>query len=409
MPRDSSGIYSLPSGYLGTTGETILASQHNSPLEDIRDALTNSLPRNGAAPMTAALKMGANKITGLADGTAATDAAAFGQLGYLKHIPEVIKTDDYTITTAEAGKAVIANKATAITFTLPAVASADEPYLIRNIGAGDLTVDGDSSEEIEGATTLVLKTGDAALIWANGTLWRAFRSIRQQTTTDNTIPRFDGTDGALQTTGIVIADTSNDMSGVGQISTTATGANTVPSGTTAQRPTAAEAKIRYNSDLNTIEAYDGTGWRLLNRPLLHLQYKVAEGTNGQSFSSGVNTVSLNTEVTDEIGSTLSSNTFTLPAGTYEVDARILARGGDVYGLDLYNVTDTALAVTGLNVLSSTSDESTLATCRGRFTIAAQKTFRMEVSISDTVSSAGPDVDRTGRSEIYHDVWIERIY
>jgi hypothetical protein len=69
MPRDGSGIYSLPAGYLAVTGEDILASQHNSPLEDIKDALTASLPRNGAAAMTGNLAMGGYSISGAATGT----------------------------------------------------------------------------------------------------------------------------------------------------------------------------------------------------------------------------------------------------------------------------------------------------------------------------------------------------
>lgn len=55
MPSDSNGIYSLPAGYLAVTGETILASQHNPPLEDIKDALTARLMRSGVAPMTGPL------------------------------------------------------------------------------------------------------------------------------------------------------------------------------------------------------------------------------------------------------------------------------------------------------------------------------------------------------------------
>jgi hypothetical protein len=62
MPRDSGGIYSLPAGYLAVTGQPILASNHNPPLEDVRDALTGSLPRNGAAAMT-------GKLQGLASTT----------------------------------------------------------------------------------------------------------------------------------------------------------------------------------------------------------------------------------------------------------------------------------------------------------------------------------------------------
>jgi hypothetical protein len=44
MPRNGSGIYSLPSGYLAETGELILADQHNDPLEDIKDDLNAARP-----------------------------------------------------------------------------------------------------------------------------------------------------------------------------------------------------------------------------------------------------------------------------------------------------------------------------------------------------------------------------
>ena len=76
MPRDGSGIYTLPAGYLATTGTTIVASQHNAPFEDVRDAITGSLPRNGAAPMTGALAMGTNAITGITTATASGNMTA---------------------------------------------------------------------------------------------------------------------------------------------------------------------------------------------------------------------------------------------------------------------------------------------------------------------------------------------
>lgn len=44
MPRNGSGVYSLPSGYEATTGQTATASQHNSPLEDIKDDLNAARP-----------------------------------------------------------------------------------------------------------------------------------------------------------------------------------------------------------------------------------------------------------------------------------------------------------------------------------------------------------------------------
>jgi hypothetical protein len=64
----------LPAGYLATTGLTILASQHNPPLEDIEAALTARLMRSGVAPMTGVLKItdGTAGAPGLAFNTAAT-------------------------------------------------------------------------------------------------------------------------------------------------------------------------------------------------------------------------------------------------------------------------------------------------------------------------------------------------
>jgi len=80
MPRDSIGTHSLPSGTLVNTGDTVLVSQHNPAMQDISQALTGSLDRDGKGGMRADLPMGNNKITGLADGVDATDAATVGQL-----------------------------------------------------------------------------------------------------------------------------------------------------------------------------------------------------------------------------------------------------------------------------------------------------------------------------------------
>lgn len=97
MPDDSNGRYSLPSGYAGTTGQTILTSQHNPPLEDIAAALTARLPRNGSAPMLANLPMGNFKVTGMANGSAATDAATVGQVNGVAPIGMIIDFAGLTI------------------------------------------------------------------------------------------------------------------------------------------------------------------------------------------------------------------------------------------------------------------------------------------------------------------------
>lgn len=68
-PTSGAGVYTLPAGYEGVTGQTIQVSQHNPPLEDIQAALTARLMRNGAGAMTGALK--------LADGTIGAPSLTF--------------------------------------------------------------------------------------------------------------------------------------------------------------------------------------------------------------------------------------------------------------------------------------------------------------------------------------------
>lgn len=80
MPTGPSGIYTLPPSYLATAGETIRTEQHNAPLEDIAQGLTDRLSRSGVAPMAGNLQMGANKITNIAAATAAGDVPRFDQV-----------------------------------------------------------------------------------------------------------------------------------------------------------------------------------------------------------------------------------------------------------------------------------------------------------------------------------------
>ena len=79
MPR-SSGVYFLPPIYLAQPGTEIRSEQHNAPLEDIAQALTNSLPRDGQAPMLADLPMNGRRVVNVGDGVSDTDAATVGQI-----------------------------------------------------------------------------------------------------------------------------------------------------------------------------------------------------------------------------------------------------------------------------------------------------------------------------------------
>lgn len=79
MPFDGSGAYSLPAGSTAVTGATVLASTHNTPIQDIASALGQLILRSGVAPMTGNLNLNTNKIVGLAAGADPGDAVRFDQ------------------------------------------------------------------------------------------------------------------------------------------------------------------------------------------------------------------------------------------------------------------------------------------------------------------------------------------
>ena len=80
MSRNGSGTYTLPAGNPVVTGTTISSTWANNTLTDIASALTGSLAADGQTTATGNLQMGSNRITGLADGIATTDAATVSQV-----------------------------------------------------------------------------------------------------------------------------------------------------------------------------------------------------------------------------------------------------------------------------------------------------------------------------------------
>lgn len=75
MPRQSNGTYQQPANTAAVSGQTISSTAFNTLETDIGNEITNSLDRGGRSAMTAALPMGGQKVTGMADPTVTTDAA----------------------------------------------------------------------------------------------------------------------------------------------------------------------------------------------------------------------------------------------------------------------------------------------------------------------------------------------
>lgn len=72
------------------------------------------------------------------------------------------KTTTYVMTTTD--EVVVCNSTTAFTITLPAASGSGRTYAIKNINTGSITVDGNSSDTIDGQTTQVLGQWDAIQI-----------------------------------------------------------------------------------------------------------------------------------------------------------------------------------------------------------------------------------------------------
>lgn len=75
MPRQANGNYLAPANTAAVSGQSISSTAFNTLETDIGTEITNSVDRGGRSAMTAALPMGGQKITGMADPTASTDGA----------------------------------------------------------------------------------------------------------------------------------------------------------------------------------------------------------------------------------------------------------------------------------------------------------------------------------------------
>ena len=146
--------------------------------------------------------------------------------------------------------------------------------------------------------------------------------------------------------------------------------------------------------------------------LLHVRDEKSANTAGGSSSSTTNNERvLNTVVTNEItGASLSSDTITLPSGTYFISASSPTNRGGTNRAHLYNTADSSIAVLGTSENTQTSDTTpTRSFITGRFTIAAQKTFKIRHYTTSAKSDNGLGVQANdGNVEVYTDVQIWKV-
>lgn len=150
----------------------------------------------------------------------------------------------------------------------------------------------------------------------------------------------------------------------------------------------------------------------LMNSIVILEDQKASGTDGGTFTSGAwQTRTLNTEVYDNGGiCTLSSNQFTIPAGTYKVIASAPCYNGVFHKIKLRNITDSSDTVIGSSEVSAAATNVVSRSwIDSVFTIAATKTFEIQHRCGTTASTDGfGRADSFSVIEVYTQVCLEKI-
>jgi hypothetical protein len=150
MSYNGSGTFNInTAGQPVVTGTTITSTAFNLLTADLATGLTTALTKDGQTTPTANIPMGTFKITGLGAGSAATDAAQYGQLqAGATTIATVSGTDTLTGSLTPA----IAAYATGNLFSFVAVAT--------NTGAATINLNSLGAKSITKLGTTALAAGD---------------------------------------------------------------------------------------------------------------------------------------------------------------------------------------------------------------------------------------------------------
>lgn len=159
--------------------------------------------------------------------------------------------------------------------------------------------------------------------------------------------------------------------------------------------------------------YNGSAWVNGSKPLIILQDQKTANTAGGTFTSGSwQTRTLNTEVTDTASiCSLATNQFTLPAGTYDIEASAPALRVGRHQIRLQNITDTSTTLIGESAFSDSTVEYATTRSRlvGRFTIAGSKAFEIQHQCQTTRATFGFGLEANlGVTEIYTTVVITKV-
>jgi Chaperone of endosialidase len=145
MSYNGSGTFNInTAGQPVVTGTTITSTAFNLLTADLATGLSTALTKDGQSTPTANIPMGTFKITGLGAGTAATDAAQYGQLqAGATQIATVTGTDTFVGTLSPALGAYAAGNL--FSFVAPNTNTGASTINLNSLGAKNITKQGSTA------------------------------------------------------------------------------------------------------------------------------------------------------------------------------------------------------------------------------------------------------------------------
>lgn len=317
------------------------------------------------------------------------------------YFPKAATISGDTTLVASQGNTVfgVSSAAGAVAITLPTLVAGDHGWSAKfvktNAEANNITITPPSGT-INGAASYVLTTRyrSVEIVW-DGT---SFRAYKPQIETSDIITAM------LADLSVTTAKIADDNVTLAKLAHGTQGG--IPYYGASGAPADLGAGINYQV-LRSQGAGANPLWAYPISPLLHLQHVLSSGVaGGNSTNETWTTRLLNSEARDDIGSTLSSGQFTLPVGTYDIDAWQSFQGGiNGYHSRLYNVTDGVVVLLGMSGRATTG-VSPISTIKGRFAVAGStKTYRLEYW-GENASSDGQGLGIPAGAPVTNELYAE---
>lgn len=137
-----------------------------------------------------------------------------------------------------------------------------------------------------------------------------------------------------------------------------------------------------------------------------LRHTEAQNTSGGSYTNGAwRTRTLNDEIDPDGIVTLSTNEFTLAAGSYAIMAQCTAYNVGDIRIRIYDVTNSSAA--GLGMTGTTEPRNTSHTAAAAVTIAGSTAYRIEM-LADNTNNFGIGIATNMDTEVYTIVTIVKV-